>query len=289
MASPEIPDDDATAPLAALAVAMTAMNSMRTIEASIESVRTLASRVLVIDSGSTDGTVERCRALGAEIEHRPWAGHVAQKQYAIDRCRGLLPPEGWILLLDSDEAVDPRLALAIRNAIWLALGGAERPIGYEMNRRLVFGGRRLRHSFQPEWRLRLFRSGCGHVAGTAPHDCIRLVGAGGANATVGRLEGDLLHDSWADVNDMLHRQVGYASITAANGDPFALRGGGLVDVLVRPGAAFLKQFVLRSGWRDGWRGMAVAGGAAAATLMKHIAIAERRGHASDERNTRSSR
>lgn len=255
----------AGAPVASLAVALTMCDSMRTLEPVLRAAVALAGRVVAVDSGSRDGSVELAQSLTVEVIRRAWAGHVAQKQFAIDACA----EAEWVLLLDSDEIVSPELARAIRDAI--ARGGV--PVGYRVNRRLVFGAKPLRHTFQPEWRLRLFRPGRAKVAGTPPHDRVDVDGG------VADLAGDLLHDSWKDVDDMLRRQVGYARI-AAEADSLA-HGGGLLDIAVRPGAAFLKQYVLKQGFRDGWRGLAVAGGVAAATLMKHVAIAERRGLSRD--------
>lgn len=255
---------EAAAPCPTLCVAITAMNSMRTMAATLRSVVGLASKVVVIDSGSTDGTIEFCRSLGAIVEYHPWGGNILQKRHAIERCRALHEPTRWILVLDSDEAVDAELASAIRGAV----ADPNNPIvGYELNRHLVFDGVILHHTFQPEWRLRLFRAGMATVTGEQPHDTITV------NGPVGRLPGAFLHDSWADGDDMLRRLVGYAKVNAAYG----AKGGSLVDILVRPGAAFIKQFILRQGFRDGWRGLVTAGGAAASALMKHIAIAERDG------------
>jgi hypothetical protein len=259
-----------------LGVALTAMNSMRTLEPTIRSVVGLGALVLVIDSGSTDGSQERARALGAIVEERPWAGHVAQKQYALDRCRALRPELEWLLLLDSDEAVDPTLAASIRAATNAVGGGsAADPVGWELQRPLVLHDRTLHHTFQPEWRLRLVRVGRFRVAGTPPHDRLAVDGP------VGRLDGLLLHDSWGNASDMLRRAEGYATIAARQ----EATGGGLFDIAVRPPAAFLKQYILRRGFRDGWRGLVAAGGAAAATLMKHIAIAERNGLRAEARST----
>lgn len=265
-------------PCASLAVALTAMNSLRTIEATLRSVLPLASTVVVIDSGSTDGTIELARSLGATVEHHPWAGHVKQKQHAIDRCQALAAGSArWVLLLDSDEAVDPTLAEAIREVAECPNGACA---GYELTRRLVLHGATLHYTFQPERRLRLFAAGAGRVVGVPPHDAIDVAGA------VGRLPGALLHDSWADADDMLRRNAGYARITAEQsavlGEAAAgAAGGGLIDILIRPGAAFVKQYLLRQGFRDGWRGLVAAGGAAASALMKHIALAERKGLASE--------
>lgn len=252
---------------------MTSMNSMRTIAATLRAIAPLDAPTFVIDSGSTDGTVETCREFGATVIERPWRGNVIQKRIAIDACGGCR----WILVLDSDEAPDATLVAAIREAVDR---DASEIAGYELNRRLVFHGKPLERTFQPEWRLRLFRPELAEVCGVPPHDAIS------ARGRVERLRGHLLHDSWANLEDLLRRNIGYARASAehalADGSTSrmtATGGGGVLDIAVRPGAAFLKQYALRGGWRDGWRGLVVAGGAAVGTLMKHLAIAEARGRA----------
>lgn len=232
---------------------------MRTIQRTLESVAGVADRVLVVDSGSTDGTIEACRAAGAEVVHRAWGGNVAQKQFAIDACADAR----WILVLDSDESLEPELRDAMRHAIEVDDAAIE---GYEINRKLHYAGAWLHRTFQPEWRLRLVRGGAARVTGRAPHDEILVTGR------TARLVGDLRHDSFAGLDDMLRRQLGYARTAAESGGG----GGTLAHIAVSPGAAFLKQLVLRRGICDGWRGVVCAGGAAAATLMKHLYILQRR-------------
>ncbi|MFO0875556.1 MAG: glycosyltransferase family 2 protein [Phycisphaerales bacterium] len=256
--------------ISGLHVVLTAHDSMRTIEHTLASVRDLAERVLVVDSGSTDGTIEACRAAGAEVVHRPWSGYVAQRQAAMEwsAAPSSGAPPRWVLLLDSDEAVEPALAESMRRT----LAGDDPAIaGYEINRKLWFHGAWLHHVFQPEWRLRLVRAalvraGGVRAVGRVPHDALE------ADGRVARLAGDLRHDSWLNAHDMLRRQVAYARLSAEAG----AGGGTLAHVMVSPAAAFLKQFVLRGGWLDGWRGAVCAGGAAAATLMKHVCVMERR-------------
>ncbi len=251
-------------------MAITAKDSMRTLPRTLASIAGLAAEVLVIDSGSTDGTIEACRAAGAEVVHRDWEGNVAAKRCALERCAAA----PWILVLDSDESLEPALAASIREAL-----DRDDPAidGYEINRKLHFAGAWLHHAFQPEWRLRLVRGGRATARGQAPHDELVLLdapspGSAPRRGRIGRLRGDCRHDSFADLEDMLRRQLAYAKAAALGG----ASGGTLWDVLVSPGAAFLKQALLRGGFRDGWRGIVLAGGAAASTLMKHLFIMQRK-------------
>jgi len=95
-----------------LSVAVIACDNERTIGRTMASVEDLARRIVVVDSGSRDGTIEICRGHGAEVIHHDWEGYGRQKQFALDRC-----DTGWVLSLDSDESVDADLAAAIRRVI----------------------------------------------------------------------------------------------------------------------------------------------------------------------------
>jgi glycosyltransferase involved in cell wall biosynthesis len=252
-----------------LAVAICTQNNIRTIERTLQSIRPIARRIVVIDAGSHDGTIETCRAFNAEIIHNDWPGHVKQKQFAIDRC----VDHRWVLVIDSDESVEPPLLESIRQTI-----DHDDPEfdGWELNRKVWFLGDFLHHTFQPEWRLRLVRGGKARVAGVSPHDRLEVHGR------VGRLTGDLRHDSWADVTDMIQRYLSYARICAVNG----YRGGSIANILLNPPSSMLKQLILKRGFLDGHRGLIAATGVGVGTMLKHLAIAETRlRHRANERET----
>jgi len=247
-----------------LAVTICTKDNERTIETALRSVREIARTIIVVDSGSRDRTLEIARAFGARIVERPWTGAVDQKQFAMDQGRD----HRWVLLLDSDEALDAELQESIRSVV-----ATDDPsyAGWALNRIVILLGRRLRYTFQPEWRVRLARGGASRVAGIGAdgqggHDRVEVQGR------VGRLRGNCLHDSWVDLPDMFRRYVALSQRAGAHHPG----GGRLIDVLVRPGAAFFKQYVLRRGFLDGRLGLIAAAGVAAGVLMKHAFIAERR-------------
>ena len=243
-----------------LTACYTCMNSMRTMPRSLESIAGLVDRILIVDSGSTDGTIEYCREHGAEVVHRDWTNYPEQKTLALERCADA----SWVLNLDSDEYLDEALAADIRSVL---ADPADTIDGFELNRITLLHGRLLRRTFQPEWRLRLCRGGRGRINHGSPvHDRIDVEGE------VRRLRGVLVHDSWVDATDMLARGVRYGALVADG-----YRGGGRpINLVINPMSAFLKQLVLRRGFMDGWRGWIAAGGVASQALAKHLAIMELR-------------
>ncbi|MDY7109048.1 MAG: glycosyltransferase family 2 protein [Planctomycetota bacterium] len=251
-------------PLPDLAVALTTGDSMRTIERTLRSLEGLARRIVVVDSGSTDGTIECCRRFGAEVLHREWDGPTSQKQFSIDQCRD----HRWVLLLDSDETIEDELRQSMLDVM-----KADDPAcdGWWLNRRVWFLGGWLHHTFQPEWRLRLFRGGRGRVVGIGPH------GRGGHDRVVvdgrtGRLRGFCGHDSWADLEALCRRNIELARRAA----DYYPRGGTPFHIVFSPPAAMIKQYVLKRGFLDGRRGLIAAGAVAGGTLLKHLFIARRR-------------
>jgi glycosyltransferase involved in cell wall biosynthesis len=249
-----------------LAVAITAHNSIRTLQRTLESVQSLARTIIIVDSGSTDGTIELCERFNTTITHRPFTNIVDQKTFAVEQCK----THRWVLLLDSDESLEPPLQQSIRTVL-----SQDDPAynGWSFNRKTWFLGAWLHHAYQPEWRTRLFRPAHATIVGKGAdglggHDRVEVRG------TVGRLTGDCRHDSWADFHDMALRQLRYAK-RAGEHDP---SGGGLFDLFIRPPAAFIKQFLIKRAFLDGWRGMVVSCMAYNQTLLKHLFIAVRKHH-----------
>ena len=242
-----------------LCVAVIACDNQRTIERTLRSVEGLARRTIVVDSGSTDSTIELCRACGAEVFKHAWEGYVKQKQFALDQCDG-----PWVLSLDSDESLDEQARRAVRKAI-----AANDPAiaGYAFNRRVWIGDRELRHTWQPEWRTRLVRRETARWAGYDPHDRLDVDGA------VARLAGNIRHDAFTDVEQLLRKSVGHGLTTAASYYEMG-RNGSTLQLLLSPPAAVLKQLVLRSAWRDGWPGWVASFSAGIHATVKHMRLLE---------------
>jgi glycosyltransferase involved in cell wall biosynthesis len=248
-----------------LVVTVTCFNNQDTIGRTLASVRGLAQAIVCVDSGSTDGTTRICTEHGARVINQCFLGYVRQKQFALEA--GARLGMAWTLHLDSDESLEPGLQASLREAV-----ARDEPAigGYEINRKVHYAGRLLEHAWQPEWRLRLVRTGKAHWCGYDPHDKLELTDT---TLRTARLAGDCRHDSIPSMSAFLSRQVSHARIAAESYRAMGRRGKPS-KVITSPAGAFLKQMVRCRAYRDGWRGWACAGAASAGAMMKHIMLLE---------------
>lgn len=212
--------------------------------------RTLASIAwaeerIVLDSGSTDRTLDIAREHGAHVFQENWKGYAAQKNSAIAKAS-----QDWILSLDADEEVSPELATAIRQAIALPESGID---GYFITRRNLFLGRWVRHGgFYPDGKLRLFRRGKGQFAERAVHETMRVAGPTSV------LHGDLIHHAYptlAGYIDTMNRYSSLGAEVAAKENRVSRSSlGFFTNVLLRPALNFFWNYGLRGGFLDGREG-----------------------------------
>ncbi|GDX78417.1 LPS biosynthesis protein [Deltaproteobacteria bacterium] len=214
------------------------------IEAAVRSVA-FADEVLVVDSGSADATVARAEAAGARVVQTDWPGFVAQKNRAWALARG-----EWVLSIDADEAVSAELQTAIRAAV--ASPAAE---GFEVKRKTRWLGHDLAHGFAfPDPRVRLARKDRARWEGIDPHDHLVVAGS------VAPLQGILHHDPYRSFEEHLRTIDRYTALDA--------RRGSWLDVLARPPWHFIRGYLLKGGFRDGWPGLAFAALGATYTFTK---------------------
>lgn len=232
-------------------------------------LRSLAfcDEVVVVDSGSTDRTVEICRAMGARVVHNsPFPGFAAQRQFAVDQAR-----HDWVVCLDADERVEPDLADLLRTRA--AAGSLQG--GYRVCRKSRYLGRTMRHGlFWPDRKLRIFDRRLARVVANPPHDHVAMQ----TGAPVEDLEGALLHLNYRTLRDHLRTIDSYASQAAA-----AMRAAGRkatpLDLLARPVAVLAKSLVFKLGLLDGWRGLLAGTLAAYYDWLKYWRLLWRRGNA----------
>lgn len=232
--------------------------------------------IVVVDSGSTDDTAARCAAAGAVFVHHDWPGHVAQKQYAVDRASN-----DWVLCLDADERLSEPLRRAIEALKRDGAAGVEGVAGFRLNRHTEYLGRWIDHSgWYPQWRLRLFDRRTGGWTGTNPHDRVEVKG------TVRDLDGDLFHHTYRSLSDHLRTIDNFTTIAAkeryARGDRFSV-----LSMLFGSAWRTFRTYVLRRGFLDGKPGLILAVMAGYYVFLKHAKLYEiaRRGGATGEGTT----
>lgn len=222
----------------ALSVVIITKNAATQLAACLESAA-FADEILVVDSGSSDGTAQLAAQRGARVVQQDWLGFGAQKQFAVRAAR-----HDWVLCLDADERVSAPLRAAI-----LAMLAAPRAQAYAMPRCNRFMGRWLKHGEgYPDWSLRLFDRRHARWSDDPVHERVLT------DAPVARLKGDLLHDTAETLAGYLDKQNRYTSMQAET----LFRSGkrtGLAQLLLSPLLRFVKFYVLRLGFLDGTPGL----------------------------------
>lgn len=211
----------------------------------LQSVQGLAAELIVVDSGSSDGTFAVARSFGARVQHQDWLGFRDQKNVALGLCT-----QPWVLALDCDEEVSPALRCSIE--AFFSSGDSDRFAGAAMARRVFFMGRWIKHGdWYPDRKLRLFRREAGRWGGSPEHDKVVLDGPST------RLEGDLLHYSFRDISHYVSKINVYSDVFLQR-QRDAGRGWSLASNVTRPLWRFFRAYFLRRGFLDGFPGLWIA-------------------------------
>lgn len=218
-----------------------------------------ADEVLYVDGGSADDTRERARAAGARVLENRWTGFRDQLTFIATAARG-----DWVLVLDVDERATPELADEVRRAI------ATTPLhGFHLPRRTRYLGRWLSHGeWFPDYTPRLYRRGHGRYEGE-PH--ARLV----VDGPMGRLRTPIRHLGYKDLSEQMRKIERYSDWEARD---LLARGarGEMAKAILHPPARFLKGYVLKAGFLDGWPGFVVAVMTAYHVFAKYAKLRELR-------------
>lgn len=228
-----------------LSVVIISYNEEANLARTLESVKPLVAdgngEIIVVDSGSTDRTVEIAKAHGAKVFIEEWKGYAGQKNSAIEKATG-----EWILSLDADESLDTELITNLQ----ATLGGpGELCLGFLVRRKNFFLGRWIKHGgFWPDPKLRLFRRGTGRFEDRLVHEDIRVPGP------IGRLGGALLHRSYPTLSDYIEHMNRYSSLGAEMVAKGKVRFS-FVNIVLRPWLTFLYNYFFRLGFLDGREGL----------------------------------
>ncbi|MDR7513163.1 MAG: glycosyltransferase family 2 protein [Armatimonadota bacterium] len=225
-----------------LSVIVITRDAARHIAEALASV-TWADEIVVVDSGSTDDTVEIVRHYTDRVVTHPWLGYGAQKNYATSLAR-----HDWILSLDADERVPPALAEEIREL----LRGEPPCRGYRIPRVTWHLGRWIRSTdWYPDFQLRLYDRRSARWATRRVHESVQVDGP------VGYLRHELHHYPYCNLADHLATMDRYSRLAAQDLLEQGRRAR-LWDVALHPPAAFLRNYLLRGGFRDGLPGLIIS-------------------------------
>jgi len=218
-----------------------------------------ADELIVVDSGSTDRTIEIAESFGARVIRIEWHGFGPAKQAGLDQAEG-----EWLLSLDADEEVPAGLA----NEIKTVVGEEREAVGYLMPRRTRFLGRWMLHGgWYPDHILRLFKRVSGRFTDASVHEAVVVDGP------VARLNRDLLHYSYPTLEAYLSKFNHYTTLAAA--DAFSRgRNAPVARIVLNPVAKFIKQYILKAGFLDGTEGLVLAFLSAGYVLTKYAKLRE---------------
>jgi glycosyltransferase involved in cell wall biosynthesis len=251
------------------------LNLARTLESVKALVRDGQGEIIIVDSGSTDRTLEIAKSFGAKIFIEEWKGYAGQKNSAIDKATG-----DWILSLDADEELDERLQQTLNNTLEslervdalrqqpdtheLMMQGAQAELedwigekvepklaGIWIARKNEFLGQWIKHGgFWPDPKLRFFRRGSGRFEDRAVHETLKV------NGPTAKLEhGALLHHCYPTISDYIEHMNSYSTLGAEMAIADGRTGFGVTNIAVRPLVTFLYNYFFRLGFLDGRKGL----------------------------------
>ncbi|MBN1384999.1 MAG: glycosyltransferase family 2 protein [Elusimicrobia bacterium] len=198
-----------------------------------------ADEIIVVDSGSTDTTVDTAKRFGAKVFERKWEGYGIQKNFAIDKA-----VNKWVLSIDADEVISPELQREIKEII----KGSDDYVAFKIPRKLIFQGKFLRWGgCYPDYQIRLFRKGKARFNLDLVHEKLDVDGK------IGRLKNSLEHHSYKNLSDYFERFNRYTTLNALkrfdNKNKFYLW-----QYLYAP-IKFIKIYFLKLGFLDGSAGL----------------------------------
>jgi glycosyltransferase involved in cell wall biosynthesis len=215
--------------------------------------------IVVLNEEANDGTAEIAAEFGAKVFREPWKGHIAQKNSAADKATQL-----WVLGLDADEEISPDLRAEIQQAL-TAPGDS---VAFCFPRCTFFCGRWIRHGdWYPDRQTRLWRSGQARWGGEDPHDKLLVQGR------IGTLRGEMLHFSNPTIASYITK-INYFSDIYLRQQLAEKRRWSAASAVIRSAWRFIRGYIIRLGFLDGYPGFFIAASTAYGTLVRHSRLYE---------------
>lgn len=233
--------------MAKISACIISFNEEKKIEDCIKSLLCIADEIIIIDSLSTDRTLEIAEKYTDKITRQKFLGHIEQKNLAISKASN-----NWILSLDCDERLSPELQqsiLKIKNEL-------DKADAYRMPRKTFYIYRWLNYCWYPDLKVRLFNKNTSYWGGTNPHDHI-ITKSNSSDENIIRLEGDIHHYSFDSISDHLKTidsftEIGAKEIVKKN------KKVTVISPLTHASWTFIKLYFIKRGFLDGFAGLVVA-------------------------------
>ncbi len=242
-----------------LSVAVIVCNEAENLPDCLRSVA-FARQIVVVDSGSQDGTPRIAADFGCDVFTEAWRGFGPQKQFAVDQCR-----EDWILVLDADERIPAETAAAIRRIVSGPPGAAA---GYSFPRKNFFQGRWIRHAgWWPDRIVRLFQKGKGRLTEASVHESVVVDGP------VASLDVPIEHRTESRLGPILRKIDRYSTLGARQAFAEGRRST-ILGAILRAKFTFFQDYLLRGGFLDGRQGLTLAVTDAVNKFFKYAKLSE---------------
>lgn len=238
-----------------LSVSIISFNEEDRIKNTLESIKDIADEIIIVDSFSTDKTVEIAKSYNAKVFSEEWKGFTAQKNSSLEKCSGK-----WILCLDCDEEITKELSIEIKDIINSNTSSS----GYIINRRTFYLGKLLKYSWQPDNKLRLVKKDDNPLwQGENVHEYLSV------NGNTENLKNYLIHRSYKDISDHMMKTIKYAKLSA---EDYYKKGkkASLIKILLSPIFAFNKLYFLNKSCLDGIVGLIAASSAYIYAFLKYV-------------------
>lgn len=243
-----------------VACAVVSFNEEKNLRPCLESAKWM-DEIIVVDSFSTDRTIEIAESYSSRIFQRPWKGFGDQKNYAMDQAT-----TDWVFILDSDEQIPEALRFEIEAV--LSNPAPDQPVAYSVPRHnYYFGSLVLNAGCYPDYQLRLFRRGIGHLDDAEPHN--KFIFSGQSEY----LRCPLIHNTRPSLANFFEKFPNFTTLAAQERAKTKRKVRG-TDLLFRPIFTFLKYYIARKGYRDGMSGFMVSALSSFYTFVKYAKLFE---------------
>lgn len=242
-----------------LSVGIITFNEEKILGKTLESVKKIADEIIIVDSNSTDKTVEIAESFGAKVHNEEWRGFGPQKNSVIDKCQG-----EWILLIDADEELSPSLVEKILEII----NGKNEFDVYKINRSSICFGKRIKYGgWSNQYATRLWKKDSVKINNNLVHEDFLT------EKSIGKIQEHINHHSYLSLSDYLTRFNRYTSLGA---EEYYKKGKktNIFGIIINPIFKFLRMYIIRLGFLDGVEGFLLAILSSNYTMVKYYKLLE---------------